>query len=145
MSDSRAAGAASFLMMRKAGVTWAVAHPEVRGVAQRGGSFEVTLAGSLPAGAATLLTVDEVLGVAADLRLLPAGPVLRRYWPEAAHGLAVHGAQPMLLIDPQAPPRALLATAVTAERGSYVVNTPPVPRSGAVRAADTKEGRLADG
>ncbi len=74
----------AFLLLRRGGATWAVAQPEVRGLARRGGAFEVTVA----AGA---LTADEVLGVATGLRLLPVGAVLRRFWPEAARGLGVHG------------------------------------------------------
>ncbi len=91
-----------FLVVRRGGATWAVAHQEVRGLARRGAAFEVTVA----AGA---LAADEVLGVAADLRLHPTGGVLRRYWPEAARALAVHGALPLILIDALAPPRSLLA------------------------------------
>jgi hypothetical protein len=96
-----------FLVLRRDGATWAVAHPEVRGMARRGGGFEVTVA-------AGTLAADEVLGVMAELRWHPAGPVLRRFWPEAARGLAVHGELPMVLIDPQAPPRSLLATGAEA-------------------------------
>jgi hypothetical protein len=91
-----------FLVVRRGGATWAVAHQEVRGLARRGAGFEVTVA----VGA---LTADEVLGVTADLRLHPAGGVLRRFWPEAARGLAVHGTLPLVLIDALAPPRSLLA------------------------------------
>jgi len=91
-----------FLVLRRGGATWAVADQEVRGLARRGAAFEVTVV----AGA---LTADEVLGVTADLRLHPAGGVLRRFWPEAARGLAVHGSLPLVLIDAEAPPRSLLA------------------------------------
>jgi hypothetical protein len=90
------------LVVRRGGATWAVAHQEVRGLARRGAGFEVLVA----AGA---LTADEVLGVTADLRFQPAGGVLRRFWPEAARGLAVHGTLPLVLIDALAPPRSLLA------------------------------------
>jgi hypothetical protein len=108
----------AFLVLRRGGATWAVAQPEVRGLVRRhgeagrggvgdsgaggGGAFEVTVAGGP-------LAADEVLGVASGLRLHPAGPVLRRFWPEAARGLAVHGARPLVLIDPSAPPQSLLA------------------------------------
>lgn len=91
-----------FLVVRRGGATWAVAHQEVRGLARRGATVEVTVA----AGA---LAADEVLGVTAELRLHPAGGVLRRFWPEAARGLAVHGTLPLVLIDGLAPPRSLLA------------------------------------
>jgi hypothetical protein len=91
-----------FLVVRRGGATWAVAHQEVRGLARRGAAVEVTVA----AGA---LAADEVLGVTTDLRLHPAGSVLRRFWPETARALAVHGTLPLVLIDPLAPPRSLLA------------------------------------
>lgn len=93
-----------FLVLRRGGASWAVARPAVQGVARRGAGFEVQVA----AGA---LGADEVVGVAADLRFLPAGGVLRRFWPEAALGLAIHDALPVVLIDPLAPPRSLLARA----------------------------------
>jgi hypothetical protein len=98
-----------FLVVRRGGATWAVAHQEVQGLARRGAGFVVRVA----AGA---LVADEVLGVTADLRLHPAGGVLRRFWPEAARGLAVHGKLPLVLIDALAPPRSLLA--VFPEEGS---------------------------
>jgi hypothetical protein len=91
-----------FLVVRRGGATWAVARQEVRGLARRGAGFAVSVA-------AGELAADEVLGVTAGLRLHPAGGVLRRFWPEAARGLAVHGTLPLVLIDPLAPPRALLA------------------------------------
>lgn len=99
---------AGYLVMRRGGLTWAIAHQDVRGLARRGAGFEVTVA----AGA---LAADEVLGVVADLRLQPPGGVLRRFWPEAAHGIGVHDALPLVLIDPQAPPPSLRAPARDAE------------------------------
>ncbi len=94
------------LVLRRDGATWGVAHGDVRGLGRgAGGGFEVTVA----AGA---LAADEILGVAALASPpLPAGPVLRRFWPEAARGLAVHGTLPLVLIDPAAPPAALRAGA----------------------------------
>jgi hypothetical protein len=113
----------AFLVLRRGGATWAVAHPEVLGLWRHGGGFEVRVA----AGA---LAADEVLGVASGLRLHPAGPVLRRFWPEAARGLAVHGALPLVLIDPASPPRSLLAAPVDAEGGR---------RDGEERAGDGRQ------
>jgi hypothetical protein len=104
-------GGGGFLVLRRDGATWAVAQPEVQGLRRRGGAFEVRVA----AGA---LIADEVLGVATALRLLPAGAVLRRFWPEAARGLGVHGALPLVLIDPSSPPGSLRAAAPGRPRGS---------------------------
>jgi hypothetical protein len=92
------------LLLRRGGATWGVAHDAVRALVRRDdGGFEVTMA----AGAA--LVADEVLGVTALPAARPAGGVLRRFWPEAARGLAVHAARPLVIIDPAAPPRALVA------------------------------------
>jgi hypothetical protein len=111
-----------YLVMRRGGATWAVADREVRGLARRGAAYEVTVA----AGA---LTADEVLGVTADLRLHPAGGVLRRFWPEAARGLAVHGSLPLVLIDAGAPPRSLLAALSPAAPPSSPPPSPPRPET----------------
>lgn len=97
-----------YLVVRRGGATWAVANQEVLGLVRRGAAFEVRVA----AGA---LTADEVLGVTTSLRLHPAGGVLRRFWPEAARGLAIHAKLPLVLIDALAPPRSLLA--VTPSQG----------------------------
>jgi hypothetical protein len=45
-----------------------------------------------------------------DLRVRPLAPALRRYWPEVsagAAGVAVHGEQPLVVVDPQRPPQLL--------------------------------------
>jgi hypothetical protein len=97
----------AFLVLRRDGATWAVAQPEVHGLVRRGGGFEVAVA-------AGTLAADEVLGVTAELRCHPAGRVLRRFAPEAARGLAIHGERPLVLIDAHAPPRSLLATGANA-------------------------------
>jgi hypothetical protein len=95
-------GDRAFLLLRRGGATWAVAQPEVRSLRRRGGAFEIAVAGGV-------LTADEVLEVATELRLLPAGAVLRRFWPEASRGLGVRGLLPLVLIDPSSPPSSLLA------------------------------------
>ena len=74
----------------------------MRSLRRRGGAFEIAVAGGV-------LTADEVLEVATELRLLPAGAVLRRFWPEASRGLGVRGLLPLVLIDPSSPPSSLLA------------------------------------
>ncbi|HYL04763.1 MAG TPA: hypothetical protein VE075_01910 [Thermoanaerobaculia bacterium] len=118
----------AFLVLRRDGATWAVARPAVQGLARRGAAFEVKLA----AGA---LSADEVVAVTADLRWLPVGGVLRRFWPEAAHGLAVHGAVPVVLIDPLAPPRSLLAAAArgAVAEPSSAAYPPRAPSAGSER------------
>jgi hypothetical protein len=90
-----------FLVLRRDGASWALARHEVRGLSRRAGSFAVEVA------AGTLLA-DEVQ-VVADLTLHPAGAALRRYWRGSAAGLAVHQLAPLVVIDAQTPPPALLS------------------------------------
>src|ERR687889_73133 len=45
------------------------------------------------------LAADEILGVVADLRVLPAAPALRRFWPEEPAGVAVHAGMPVVVVD----------------------------------------------
>lgn len=124
-------GGSAFLVLRRGGAHWALPWQEVRGVARHGTGGGGGGAGSAGAGggsgdpdgsaekgavaggfevrvAAGCLAADEVLGVVPEMRLHPAGAALRRFWPEAVRGLAVHGRAPVVLIDPQAPPRQLL-------------------------------------
>jgi hypothetical protein len=90
-----------FLLLRRAGGVWGIANAAVEGLARRGADFRVT------AGGASLVA-DEVLGVVEDLAVRPPAPVVRRFWPEAAAGLAVHGGLPLVVVDPDRPPRALI-------------------------------------
>jgi hypothetical protein len=91
-----------FLLLRRGGGLWGLANAEVRGIARRDGGFRVATSGGE-------LAADEVLGVA-DLEVRPAA-LLGRFWPEAAAGLAVVGREPLVVLDPRHPPRALRAPA----------------------------------
>lgn len=53
------------------------------------------------------LEADEVVGVADGVRIHPAGGVMSRFWEEPAGGLAVHGATPLVVVDPERPPSFL--------------------------------------
>ncbi len=122
----------AYLVLRRAGATWALPHPAVRGLSRHagdGGGFLVRLADGA-------LAADELIGVAAELRCHPAGAVLRRFWPEAARGLAVHGGLPLVLIDPAAPPAALRPSAAAEEPG---------PGAGGAGRARGREEDSADG
>jgi len=97
-------GRPGFLLLRRGGGLWGLANAEVQGIARRGGGFRVATSGGE-------LAADEVLGVA-DLEVRPLAPLLGRFWPEAAAGLAVVGGvggQPLVVLDPRHPPRALRA------------------------------------
>jgi hypothetical protein len=55
------------------------------------------------------LAADAVVGVVDGLAVRPAGGVMARYWSEPAGGLAVHGTTPLVVVDPERPPRFLRA------------------------------------
>jgi hypothetical protein len=89
-----------YLLMRRGGGLWGITNGAVLGLARRNGSFEVTVAGFA-------LVADEILGVVEHLAIQPAAPAVRRFWPEASAGLAMHGLVPLVVVDPDRPPRAL--------------------------------------
>ncbi len=92
--------ARGFLLLRRAGGVWGIASADVEGLASRRGGYRISLGGHA-------LAADEILGVVEDLRVTPPAPVLRRFWPEASAGLAVHGRLPVVVVDPRCPPAAL--------------------------------------
>jgi hypothetical protein len=92
-----------YLLLRRGGVLWGIDNTVVTGLTRRGESFRIDLGGE------TSLSADEVLCVVDGLRVLPAAG-LRRFWPGGASGvtgLAVHGEQPLVVVDPQRPPELL--------------------------------------
>ncbi len=91
-----------YLLLRRGGVLWGIDNTVVTGLTRRGDSFQVSL------GDASL-SADEVLCVVDGLRVQPAVG-LRRFWPgggPGVTGLAVHGEQPLVIVDPQRPPQLL--------------------------------------
>lgn len=91
-----------WLLLDGAGSLWAVGHEAVIAVERRPRGFRVRLGGGD-------LLVDRVLGVVENLATTAAGPVLKRFWHEPAAGLAVHGARPLVVLDPDHPPTILEA------------------------------------
>lgn len=92
-----------YLLLRRGGVLWGIDNAVVTGLTRRGDSFRVSLAGAS-------LSADEVLCVVDHLAILPAAG-LRRFWPgggPGVAGLAVHGEQPLVVVDPKRPPELLL-------------------------------------
>lgn len=92
-----------YLLLRRGGVLWGVDNAVVTGLTRRGELFRVALRGE------SSLAADEVLCVVDGLRVLPAA-ALRRFWPGAGPGLtglAVHGEQPLVVVDPRRPPELL--------------------------------------
>ena len=91
-----------YLLLRRGGVLWGIDNAVVTGLTRRGESFRIGL------GEASL-SADEVLCVVDGLRVQPAA-ALRRFWPAAGPGvagLAVHGEQPLVVVDPLRPPEML--------------------------------------
>ena len=96
--------ARGFLLLRRAGGVWGIASAEVEGLAsRRGGGYRIAVGD----GAKGALAADEILGVVEDLRVVPPAAVLRRFWPEAPAGLAVHGRLPVVVVDLRRPPAVL--------------------------------------
>jgi hypothetical protein len=93
-------GARGFLLMRRAGGLWGIANEAVDGLRRDGTEYRIAV------GAETL-AADEIVGVVETLNVRPAA-ALRRFWPEAAAGMAVHGGLPVLVVDPRRLPAALL-------------------------------------
>jgi hypothetical protein len=100
-----AASGPGFLLMRRAGSLWGIANAAVTGLERRADGAYGIATGERQAEP-VLLVADEVVGVVAELRLWPS-PLIRRFWPEPFRGLSVHGALPLVVVDPGSPPRAL--------------------------------------
>ena len=88
--------------MRRGGALWGVDNAAVESLTRGHGDFRIGLA-------AGELCIDEIVGVVAELTVRPVAAALRRFWPHRADGLAVHAAVPLVVVDPQRPPRALWA------------------------------------
>ncbi|HEY0510834.1 MAG TPA: hypothetical protein VGH73_02950 [Thermoanaerobaculia bacterium] len=92
--------ARGFLLLRRAGGVWGIANAAIDGLSRTAEGYTIAV------GAGTLVA-DEILGVVDDLRVRPAAPAMRRFWPEASAGVAVHGGWPVVVVDPGHPPAAL--------------------------------------
>jgi hypothetical protein len=100
-NGSSGGGGKGYLLMRCGGALWGVENAAVESLT-RGG------AGGFVLGMGTgELCIEEIVGVVAELPVWPLAAALRRFWPEAAGSLAVHLAEPLVVVDPQRPPRVL--------------------------------------
>ena len=93
-----------YLLLRRGGVLWGIDNAAVAGLTRRGGTFQISLGDAVP------LSADEILCVVDELRVTPASAALRRFWPgtcDGVAGLAVHGEQPLVVVDPKRPPELL--------------------------------------
>jgi hypothetical protein len=101
-----------YLLLRRLGGLFGVASAKVLALSRRGAFYRVEIApiahvADTPAGAGGVLLADEVVGVVADLDVRPLAPLVRRFWPEPAAGWAIHAGDPVVVVDPCRPPRAL--------------------------------------
>lgn len=112
MSES-SARSGGYLLLRRGGVLWGIDNTAVVGLTRQGETFRIrigNIADSADLGGETALSADEILCVVDDLRVQPAAAALRRFWPGVAPsvtGLAVHGEQPLVIVDPRRPPELL--------------------------------------
>jgi hypothetical protein len=100
---SAPAGGRGFLILRRDGVLWGIDNAAVATLTRRTGGFLVDIGGQL-------LAADDILCVVDALRVRPVAAAVQRFCPELAAGvagMAVHGEQPLLVVDPRQPPRML--------------------------------------
>lgn len=91
------------LVLRRGESHWAVARSAVRSFhGVWGGRVALKLADGE-------LVADAVLGTIEDTAIRPTGPVLRHFWPQPCLGLAVFSGLPIVVVNPNALPRALSA------------------------------------
>ena len=89
-----------YLLVRRDGVLWGVSNGAIQGISRDGACFRLAVGGAA-------LGVDEVVGVGPELAVWPVSGAMRRFWPDVTGGLAVHAEAPLVIVDPQRPPRAL--------------------------------------
>jgi hypothetical protein len=112
------------LVLRRGGGLWGIPNAQVEGLARQAGGYRVTTG----AGA---LAADEILGVVADLAVRRVPAVIRRFWPEASVGMAVHAGQPVVMVDPLHPPAALRI-----DGGERLDGSPDGPEDGGADGRD---------
>ena len=106
VAPGSAAGSArgGWVVLEHDGRLWGVAGTAVERLERRAAVLRLTVTGGV-------LAADRVLAVVPELAVVPPPAALSRYWNEAAAGMAVFGGRPVLVIDAERPPRALLAAA----------------------------------
>ena len=97
MEPSRGKG---YLLVRRGGALWGVDNAAVQSLTRGEGGFRLGVS-------AGELRIDEIVGVVTELAVRPVTAALTRFWPEAAGGLAVYAAEPLVVVDPRRPPRAV--------------------------------------
>ena len=100
VSQPTATSGKGYLLVRSGGALWGVDNAAVESLKRGESGFRLgVVAGEL--------RIDEIVGVVTELAVRPVTAALTRFWPETASGLAVHAAEPLVVVDPRRPPRAL--------------------------------------
>jgi hypothetical protein len=103
-------GGRGFLILRRGGVLWGIDNAAVAGLTRRQDPRYRISIGMDSDGVGRALAADDILCVVEGLRVWPLAPAVRRFWPgdcAGVSGMAVHGEQPLLVVDPRQPPRRL--------------------------------------
>jgi hypothetical protein len=86
--------ARGYLLVRRCGGVWGIANSDVERLARDDEGYRIAVASGE-------IAADAILGVVEDLAVRPPAPVLRRFWSESPAGVAVHGHQPVVVVDPR--------------------------------------------
>jgi hypothetical protein len=81
-----------YLVLRRGDSAWGIACSTVRALTRAGDRIAVATVGRP-------IEADAVLGVAARFAVSPAGPILRRFWPEPCAGLGIWAGVPVVVVD----------------------------------------------
>lgn len=110
----RASSQGSYLLLLRSGGVWGVTNEAVLGVGRQRSEYHIQI---LSQSGSAHLVADEVLGIVDGLEVWPPAKVLRRFWSETSGGMAVHGGAPILVVDPDRPPRTLMFVEALSEEG----------------------------
>jgi hypothetical protein len=106
-------GGRGFLILRRGGVLWGIDNAAVSGLSRRQDPrFRIDLGIGIDGigGTGQPLAADDILCVVEGLRVWPLAAAVRRFWSgdcAGVSGMAVHGEQPLLVVDSRQPPRLL--------------------------------------
>jgi hypothetical protein len=89
------------LLVERHGALWGIDSVEVLRVRREASGLAVELTSG------ERITADDARGVVAGLHVVPLAPLLTRFWPQPALGLATHDHRPVVVVGPGALPAAL--------------------------------------
>ena len=90
-----------FVVLRRSGGVWALPDGAVLAIGRRGAGLRLETTGRA-------LLADEVIALAQPFAVRRTGGVLAALWRQPCAGVAVFAGTPVVVIDPLAPPQALL-------------------------------------